>query len=271
MDIISVFQLGFMQRALIASVIVAVLCAIWGIFVVLRKQAYLSDAVAHASLTGIAIGILLGWSYLPLALLAGITLAIAITYLKKHSNLADDTLIGIIYTFMFAIGIILLSLFPGYRPDLFSYLFGSLLSVTWADIIVNIVVLIISALIMMIFYRKLLYVAFDAEAASIRGINTNLYEYLINIAISIATIVAIKSVGIVMVAALLLVPAASAKLISKSFKQMFPNAIIISLLASLIGIISSYYLNTPSGATIVVVATMLFFMVFGYSKITTKH
>lgn len=271
MNLLQVLQLGFMQRALLAGVIVAILCAIWGVFIVLRKQAYLSDAVAHASLTGIAIGILLGWSYLPLAILVGIIFAIAITYLKKHTSLADDTLIGILYTFLFAIGVILISLFPGYRPDLMSYLFGSLLSVTWNDILISSIALTISVGVVVFFYRKLVYVAFDPEAASIRGINANAFEYLINILISIATIIAIKSVGIVMVSALLLIPAASAKVLAKSFKQMFPVTIIVSTVSALSGIICSYYLNTPSGATIVVIATIIFFIVIAYKRIATKH
>lgn len=271
MSLGEVLQFGFMQRALLAGTIVGVLCAIWGVFIVLRNQAFLSDAVAHASLTGIAVGILLGWGYLPLAVLVGIIMAITITFLKKKTTLANDTLIGISYTFLFAVGVILLNLYPGYRPDLMSYLFGSLLSVTWLDIGISTVLLVISICLISFLFNKLLYVTFDPEAASIRGINVEKYEYLINILISVATIIAIKSVGIVMVSALLLIPAATAKLLAKNFRQMFPYAIITSLIATLGGILCSYFLNTPAGATIVVAATVIFFGTVIFNRLTSKH
>lgn len=271
MSIIEVLQFGFMQRAILAGVIVGLLCALWGVFIVLRGQAFLSDAVAHASLTGIAIGILLGWGYLPLAVLTGIVMAVVITYFKKNTSLANDTLIGIIYTFFFAIGVIILNIYSGYRPDLMSYLFGSLLSVTWTDIGASAVLLLFSSVLIGLFYKKLLYVTFDPEAAQIRGIKAGKYEYLINILISVATIVAIKSVGIIMVSALLLVPAATAKLFARNFKQMFPYSIAVSIVSTLCGILCSYYLNTPSGATIVVTASLIFFATLIYQRITTKH
>lgn len=266
MEIGTIFQLAFMQRAMLAGVIVSVLCALWGVFVIVRKQAFLADAVAHASLTGIAASLLLGWLPLPLAVLTGIFMALIITRLKTSSKLTDDTVIGIVYTFLFALGVMLLSLYPSYRPDLMSYLFGSLLTVSWTDIAVALIALIVSGVLIKRFYTELMFTAFDSEGAKIRGINTLLFEYIINIAISVAVIVAIKSVGIVMVSALLLIPSASAKLLSASFRHMFPISIAISLISSVTGLILSFYLNTPAGATIVITASIIFVCVYIYDK-----
>jgi len=210
----------------------------------------------------------LGWSHLPLAILAGVLLAVGITYFKKHTNLSDDTLIGILYSFLFAIGVVLLSFYPGYRPDLFSYLFGSLLAVSWTDLTVDAVLLIVSLLFVGLTYRKLLYVTFDPEAATLRGIKTERYEYLINILSSIATIVAIKSVGIVMVSALILIPSASAKLMARKFSDMLPLSMLFSTSSAVIGIFASYILNLPSGAAIVIVAGLGFFSLVLFKNFT---
>lgn len=265
-----ILQLPFFQRALIAGIIISVLCAIWGVFVVLRKQAFLSDAVAHASLTGIAIALLLGLSPLPLAILTGVLLAAGITFFKNRTILSDDSLIGILYTFLFAIGLLLINLFPSFRPDLFSYLFGSLLAVSWEDILLGSILLAFTLVLVITKYKQLLYFTFDPESAQLRGINTKAYEYLVNILSAIATIVAIKSVGIVMVSALLLVPATTSRLLAKDFKHMLPYSIIIGLIAAIFGIFSSYILNTPSGPTIVIVSVLIFFGVYIYSRFKNK-
>jgi zinc transport system permease protein len=262
MNLNDILQLPFFQRALIAGIIISILCAIWGVFIVLRKQAFLSDAVAHASLTGIAIGLLLGLAPMPLAIATGVILAAGITYFKSRTILSDDSLIGILYTFLFAIGLLLLNLFPGFRPDLLSYLFGSLLSVSWGDIVLAGSTLAVTLVLVAVKYKQLLYFTFDPESARLRGINTRAYEYLVNILSAVATIIAIKSVGIVMVSALLLVPAASARLLAKNFHQMFPYAVTVGLISAISGSLGSYILNTPSGPTIVVVSVLIFFGIY---------
>jgi zinc transport system permease protein len=271
MTLWDLLQQPFMQRALYGGLIVALLTASIGVFVTLKKQSFLADGVAHASLAGVAIAFALAISPTPIALLTGVFMAIAITYIQKNSNLASDAVIGIVYSFLFAVGIIVLNLSPSYRPELSTYLFGSILSISWGDIGYAFVTLLVTLLFFTSFYRQLIYVTFDTEAAQIRGIKTQRFEYLQNILTSIVIIVSIKIVGIVLVTALLIMPATAAKLIARNFKQMMPLALIISVISFFSGMIMSYLWNSPTGATIVVSSALLFFLIFVFQNIFRRE
>jgi len=267
MDLTVVLQQPFMQRALFGGLLIAILCAVIGIFITLRKQAFLSDAVAHASLSGVAVGLLISAEPLLPAMLVGVLMAVAITYLQNHSTISLDVLIGIFYSILFALGVIIINITPGYQPELFSYLFGSILAISPADLYISLAITLITIAFIAVLYRKLVYIIFDREAAFIRGINTTALEYLINILSSVTIIISIKIVGLILVTALLIIPATSAKLLAKNFKQMLPLSVIFSLVATVIGIICSYFLNTPTGATIVLISGILFLLIFTITRI----
>ena len=267
MDLLTILQQPFMQRALYGGLLIAILCAVIGIFITLKKQAFLSDAVAHASLSGVAIGILVSGQPLIFALIVGIFMAIAITYLQSHSKISIDALIGIIYSLLFALGVIIINLSPNYQPELFSYLFGSILAITWEDLLFAAIVFMVTMVTISKVYKRLVYLTFDRESAQIRGINVDALEYLITILSSITIIISLKIIGLVLVTALLIIPATTAKLLAKNFKQMLPLSILFSVISIISGIILSFYLSTPTGATVVVVSASFFLAIFQLVKL----
>lgn len=271
MDILNLLQQPFLLRAIYGGLIVSILCAILGVFVTLRKESFLSDAVAHASLAGVAIALLLSIEPTFFALAVGILMAIGITYIKKHTQISADAIIGIFFSVLFALGIVILSLSTSYKPELSTYLFGSILSISWDNILISGIIFVITVILITIFYSQLVYSTLDKEAAYIRGIKIHKLEYLLSILTSVTVIISIKVVGIVLVTALLIIPATSAKLVAKSFKQMIPISIIISILSTILGIFISYYQNTPTGATIVIVAGVIFTLILITNKLLAHY
>lgn len=253
-----IFASQFLLRAVIGTMLLSLLTSLWGVFVVLRKQAFLSDAVAHTSIMGIAIGLLLGIYPILIAIIIAIIFAITLTYFKDKLKAGSDTMIGIIYSLFFAIGLIIISKSTGIRVDLNSYLFGSILTISYEEIFLILFLLLISTLFLFKNYKDIVYSTLDEENAFLRGINVKRNEYIINIFLSITVIVAIKAVGLIMLSALLLAPAAYAKNTAKNFKQVIPIASTISILGSIAGLIISITINTPPGATIVIVLSLLY-------------
>lgn len=266
MEINEILQLPFIGRAFIAGIIISIITSIWGVFVVLKKSAFITDAIAHISITGIAIGLILGIMPIIPALLIAIIFSILLTYLKNKTNNNNDSLIGILYSFFFALGIILLSINTGIKANLESYLFGSLFSVSIDEIIISSILLIISLIILFKFYNQLLFSTLDEEGAYLQGIKTKLLDYLINIILSITVIIGIKSVGLILISALMLAPANSAKNLSKNFNQVIPLSILLSIINTIIGIFLSLFLNTPVGSTIVIISSITFFLSIIISK-----
>ncbi|KXK26831.1 MAG: High-affinity zinc uptake system membrane protein ZnuB [candidate division WS6 bacterium OLB20] len=251
-----------MQRAITGGLIIAVLCACMGVFVTLRRESFLADAVAHASLSGVAVAFVLGWQPTLPAMAVGTLMSVAIVYIKKRTTISSDALIGIFYSALFALGVIIINLSPVYQPELSTYLFGSLLGISRTDLLVSIVVFAVIMILIQRLYQKLVFVTFDSESAWLHGIKTELLEYLLAIMASVTVIIAIKIVGIILVTALLLVPASTARLMAGSFRAMLPLAIAQSIIAMLGGIICAYLLDLPIGATIVLISTIIFMAVF---------
>jgi len=252
-----IFQLEFMIRAIYAGVFVSLSCGILGVFVVLRKQSFIADGVAHASLAGIAIGLLLSSNPILWAVGVAIIMSIVLTYIKQNTTISFDSSIGILYSFFFALGILIISGINSYKPDLISFLFGSLLTITWLEVIYSLILLIVIVLFVSITYSKIVYMTFDIEGAKVRGVNVKFLEYFLNILVSIAVIVGVKLMGIVLVTAMLVIPATFAKLFGKNFSQVIWLSCIYAVTATTVGVIFSYFLDLPSGATVVVLQTVL--------------
>ncbi|KXK09769.1 MAG: metal ABC transporter permease [Candidatus Dojkabacteria bacterium] len=269
-ELLEVIQLPFMQRAIIGGIIVSILCAIVGVFVTLRKESFLADAVSHASLAGVALAFLVAGQPTVFALITGIIMSTGIVFLKKRTTVSSDALIGIVYSFLFALGIIIISAVPGYKPELTTYLFGSLLSVGKDDITLSLIVFVIAISIFSIFYRQFLFLTFDSESAYLHGIRTSKLEYLLAILTSITIIISIKIVGIILVTAMLLIPATSARMLSKSFKTMIPFSIVQSVCSVIVGIAFAFFFNLPIGATIVVVSGLIIALIFLAKMLTTR-
>ena len=256
----------FMQRAFVGGIIISFLLAYFGIFAILRRSSFFGDAIAHSSLTGVALGILMGIDPLLMSLLYAVLVSFIIPLIRSRSNLSTDSLLGIILPVSMALGVILLSVTPGYQPELMSFLFGSILGIGWKEIILTGFISLVLFFILKNNHKKLLNISFDKEYSKLLGINVNFLDALYHIALAVSIVLGIQLVGIVLVNAMLIIPAATARLFSKSLHSMFVIAPIISVITTVIGLILSYYLNLPSGPVIAVTSGIIFVTALIYNK-----
>lgn len=268
--ITDIFKYQFLQNAILASIFASIVCGIIGVIIVEKKLVMMSGGIAHTSYGGVGLGYLLGFEPIIGAFAMSICAALGISYIKRKSGTQSDLIIGLFWSFGMALGILFIALMPGYPPDITSYLFGSILSVTKPDLYLIggftiLIVFIVSAL-----FEYFKTYIFDEEFAKILGIKTTFLEYLLFVLIAIAVVVIIRVVGIILVLALITAPTAISCLISKSLKSRMILAIIIGNILCLSGLIISYVFNIPSGATIVVLSTLSYFLVYILSSIKRK-
>jgi zinc transport system permease protein len=264
---LEILNLEFMQRALIAGAVLAPLLSVLGSFATLRKMSFFADGVAHASLLGVALAIVVGITPFAGVLLAGLIFGILIFLLERYARLASDAVIGIIFTTGLALGIIVISLQPGYQPDLISFLFGNILAITWGNVWT---ILILSSIILsMVFllFRQFSLLSLSEELAWTSGMNTKYLNLLFYVLLSLAVVLGVKLLGIILVSALLITPAVTSKFITRSFYSYVLYSVIFSLIAFVGGLLASYYFDLPSGASIVVSATSLFVVMFAVKKL----
>ena len=261
---------GFMQRGLVASVLVAAICGVLGSFVVLKGLAFIGDALAHASFGGVALAFVLGTNIYIGAFVVAVATALGIGAITQRGRVSSDTAIGVLFSGTFALGILIISRVDRYTTDLFGYLFGDVLSITagdlWTIAILGTAVLALVA----VFYRQLLFVAFDPTVAAASGLPARFLEYLLLALLGVTIVTAIQAVGIVLVVALLVTPPATAFLLTGRFHQMILMSAGIGALSALLGIYLSYYLDLASGAAIILVATAIFFLTLAVTGRTRK-
>jgi zinc transport system permease protein len=267
---VELLQLPFMQRALIAGLVLGVLLSYLGIFVTLRKMAFFSDGIAHAALAGAAIGLLTRFSPLLSALLFSMLLAALVYWLEKKSSLSSDAIIGILFTSGMALGVVLISLRPGYQPELISYLFGNILAIRLQDLALIIVLAVVILAFIFSHKRKLTLLALDREMACMAGINPDLYELLLYIMLACALVLGIRVLGIILVSAILIVPVSTARLLCRSFRALTWWTVLIAEFTILAGLLLSYFLDLPTGAVIVLSGSALFSLAFIASSLRRR-
>ncbi len=256
---IELLQLAFMQRALLAGMLMGVALALLGVFVVLRRSAFFGDAVAHFAFAGIALGFLLGINPIIAAVVVSLLLALGMGAIQNHAPRQSlDTIIGIFFSGAAAAGIFIIGLLRGYHVDLFQFLFGDIIAINNQDVLLSLLMAGVVGGIFITVWRPLFKITFNKEIAQISGTPVRFYEYLFLGLLAVVTAVSIKIIGIILVPALLVIPAAAAKNISGNFKQMVIFSVAVSLTSVVCGLIGSYYFNTASGATIVLVSILLF-------------
>jgi len=255
-------QFGFMQRGLAASVLVAVICGILGSFVVLKGLAFIGDALAHASFGGVAIAFVLGLNIYLGAFAFALATAFGIGAITRRGRVTTYTAIGIFFSGTFALGILIVSRIEGYTTDLFGYLFGDVLSITSPDLVAIGALGIVVLLLLAVFYRQLVFAAFDPTVAAASGLRAGALDYLLLALLGATIVTAIQAVSIVMVVAMLVTPAATAYLFSPRFSYMISASAGVGALAAGVGIYVSYYLDVASGAAIVLSATAIFLVAF---------
>ena len=258
-------EFGFMQRGLLAAMLVAAICGILGSFVVLKGLAFIGDALAHASFGGVALAFVLGLNIYLGAFVFALATALGIGAISQRGRVSSDTAIGVLFSGTFALGILIISRVDRYTTDLFGYLFGDVLAITSSDLwTIGALGLVVLALVT-VFYRQLLFVTFDPTVAAASGVAARGLEYLLLALLGMTIVISIQAVGIVMVVALLVTPSATAYLFMRRFYHMILASVAIGGLSALLGIYLSYYLDVASGAAIILVATALFFIALALS------
>lgn len=251
-------SLPFLQRALAAGLLVGLVASLLGVFVVLRRSAFFGDAIAHASLAGVALGVLTGLPPLLPAAGIGIGIGLGLNRVEKKSRLPVDTILGFVLPFFMALGLLLLAFAPGFQPELLSYLFGNILAVGPGSLWIITAIAAGVVPILLAMRRPLIFATFDPDGARVSGIRVDALLTLYHVLLALTVIASLKVVGIILVNALLVIPAATAKLLAHSLKQMFVFAPAIGIASVLVGLFASYHLDVPSGPAIAVIAGLAF-------------
>lgn len=263
------FTYQFLNRALITSIIVGIICGTVGSLIVLRGLSLMGDAMSHAVLPGVALSFLFGIPMFVGALITGMIASIFIGYITSSSKTKPDAAIGISFTAFLASGIIIISLINT-TTDLYHILFGNLLAITNSAFLTTIVIGSIVLILIIIFYRPLMISTFDPTFSRMSGLNTTLLHYFVMLLLSLVTVASIQTVGIILVVALLITPASTAFLISKKLYSMMIIASLISVISSIVGLYYSYIYNIPSGATIVLCTFVIYIITLFFTKFTNR-
>lgn len=263
------FQYEFIQRALIASLMVGVSCGLIGTYIMLRRLSLIGDALAHAVLPGVVIGFMIaGKGPVALflgALTAGILTSVLISFVERNSKIKEDTSIGIIFTGAFALGILLVSQLKQVHIDLSSYLFGDVLGVSDSDIIMSSAITVFIVISVILFYKQLLVTSFDPTMAHIIGISTAVVHYFLMTLLSMSIVAGLQSVGVILIIAMLITPPATAFLLTDKLKKLLLLSCLFGVISSIAGLYLSYHLNFASGASIVLVSVFFFAIAFLFS------
>ncbi|MCS7193523.1 MAG: metal ABC transporter permease [Meiothermus sp.] len=258
-------QLPFMQRALLAGLLVGGLASYLGVMVVQRRLSFLGDGLAHAAFAGVALGLLLHQEPLWVAIPFAVGVSLAITWVRERSSLSDDTAIGIFFAMSAALGVLFMSLRQGFAPDAVAYLFGSILTVTPTDLwVMGLVALGVAALLPL--WPDWAYATFDRELALADRRPVLLHDYLLAALIALVVVVSVKVVGIVLMAAFIVIPAAIARLLSQTFAAMTLGAVGIGAFSVLPGLAAAYLFDIPAGSAIVLTQALFFLLALGLRR-----
>ncbi len=260
----------FMQNAFLTAILASIVCGIIGTIVVEKKLVMMSGGIAHTAFGGIGLGYLLGFEPIIGALLFSAGSSFLIASIKRKTNTNTDTLIGILWSSGMALGILFIFLSPGYPPDMASYLFGDILAVTRFDVYVILALVFFTVFVVVAFFKNWQAFLFDEEFSFVTGMNTTFMEYFMFLLIALSIVVLIKVVGIILVIALLTAPTAIAKLFTYNLKTLMIISSALGIVISLSGLLLSYYLNIPSGATIILVLSAVFFVSTFFNKSRQK-
>jgi len=248
----------FFLRAMLASAMVGLVCAVVGTYMVLRGYAFMGDALSHAAFPGVVAAYLLKGPFYIGAAAASVATALAIGWVTRRGRLRGDTVIGVLFAGMFALGIFLFSLIPNYVGDLFGFLFGEVLGIGTADLVALVLLAAAVLAVIGVLWKELLYSTFDPLGAAASGLPVARLDYLFLALIAVTIVVSLQAVGIILVVAMLVTPAATAQLLTRSFGRLLSIAALIGVLAPVAGLYLSFWANSASGATIVLVETGLF-------------
>ena len=260
----------FFVRALVASALVGVACAIVGSFVVLKGMSFIGDAVSHAAFPGIVIAYLVGAPIILGGAIAAIGTALGIGAITRRSGLRSDAIIGVLFAGMFALGVAIFSSIPNYVGDLFHFLFGDVLGISVGDLLALTLLVFGLLLVLRLLWKELLFSTFDPLGAGAAGLPVRRLDDLLLILIAVTIVISLQAVGIVLVVAMITTPAATAQLLVKRFTAMIQVAAIIGVSSAVVGLYVSYSLDIASGAAIVILETLLFLLALAFISIRSR-
>ncbi|MFO7556962.1 MAG: metal ABC transporter permease [Desulfobacterales bacterium] len=263
---IDMFRFEFMQNAFLAGMMLSFVLAVVSFFVVLRRLSFIGVGVTHSAFGGVALGALLGISPTLTAIGFAVIVSNAIGYIGKEDRISTDTAIGIFFPLAMALGVIFINMSDQYNIDLFGYLFGNILAITRQDLII---IAVLGGLVLLstgMFFKELLFVAYDREVAWVSGMPVAFLDHFFLTILALSVVISMKIIGIILVSALLVIPGAAASLVTRRYNSMIAFSIIIALISTSGGLIISYYADLPSGATIVALACLIFFVAFAVGK-----
>jgi zinc transport system permease protein len=261
-----IFEYPFFQNTLLIGVLSGIACGIIGSFIIVKKISFISGSIAHAAFGGIGLAYFLGFSPVLGAIIFSVLSALGIGFVNRKSKAQEDASIGAIWAIGMAIGLVFIHFTPGYAADLFSYLFGNILLSTTQDLwyVFSLDIFIVASVTFL--FKWLVAVIFDEEFADVTNVPVfPLYLFFL-VLVALSVVVLIKAVGVILVIALLTLPASSAQLLSKNFKHIISWAIVLAILESLLGILLSYHLNIPTGPMIILVAGIVYLIIFGLKR-----
>lgn len=255
-------QYPFMQKALIAAILIGIICALIGTFILLRGMVFLGEAIAHSAFAGAALAILLGWNPLLVIMIFSVLSAVSIGYVNEKKIMKDEIIIGVIFSFFMALAILFISLMPVYSTDVTSILFGNILIISPSTFNLLILFSLLIIIVMFAIKKELYFITFDEESAKISGIPVRLLSYIFLILVSITISVSLKAIGAILVFAMIVTPAAAAYQLTFKFNRLLILAGIFGVFSTVGGLYLSVVFDIPSGSTIVTLITFIFLISF---------
>ena len=257
-NLLELFSYGFFQKAFLAALFASISCGIVGSYIVARRIVFISGGITHASFGGIGLAFLLGFNPLIGAVAFAIGAALGIQFFTKVAHVREDSSIAIFWSLGMALGIIFIFMTPGYTPNLMSYLFGNILTVTTSELLWMFALNVVIILFFSLYFRQVLSIAFDEEFARAAGLPVSFINYLIITLVALTVVLNIRVVGIILILSLLTIPQATANLFTKNFKQLLILSGIFAFIGTISGLFVSYFMDIPSGATIIFTLIVLF-------------
>lgn len=264
-------EYDFFQHALLSTLLIGISCGLVGTYIVARRMVFISGGITHASFGGLGLSYYLGLPPMLGATAFSTLAALGILFLGENKKFREDSLIGIFWSAGMAIGILFIYLTPGYAPDLMSYLFGNILTVTKGQILLSALLCLVVVLFFLCFYRPLFYIAFDKEYSKTHHIRIQFIEIAMTVLIALCIVLCLKLAGIILVISYLTIPQAIAGIFYKNFKELLVASSLISTAGSVAGLFISASLQTPTGATIVVCFLLIFILCWAFTKLTRQR
>lgn len=258
MNLLDIFQYTFFQNAILGSLFASIACGIIGTYIVTRRLVFISGGITHSSFGGIGLGIYLGIPPILAAAVFSVLSAFGVEWLSRRKDMREDSAIAVFWTFGMAVGIIFSFLAPGFVPDLSSYLFGNILTITRMDILMLAILSAVLGLMFTLFLRPIVYTAFDREFARSQGLPVTAIEYVLMMCIALTIVACLRMVGIVLAISLLTIPQMTANLFTNSFKRIIWGAIGVGFVSCMGGLLLSYRYNVPSGASIIFFSILIY-------------